>query len=141
MDTRSDPYTAGSDLVDRLCAGEDPELLAELFEARVERWLYPTPYGSGPFNDLLGYRFSRDAVPAPVAFALIHAAIRLVLKQVPGRRLEWAFDLLGGLARVSGTTELPLALATHWESLRRRATELPSDDLTWRYLCEWYRHA
>jgi hypothetical protein len=141
MSAADDPYEAESELVTVLCAGEDAELLADLFVARTGRWPYPTPYELAPFSDLFGYRRSRGAIPTPVAFALIPAAVQLVLAQEPGKRLEWAFELLGGLARASDTTELPPALATHWETLQLRAAALPSDDLTWRYLREWYRRA
>jgi len=141
MSAGDDPYAAESELVTLLCAGEDEKLLADLFAARAERWPYPTPYDLAPFSDLFGYRRSRGAIPAQVAFALIPAAVQLVFAQEPGKRLEWAFDLLGGLARASDTTELPPALATHWEPLQMRAATLPSDDLTWRYMREWYRRA
>jgi hypothetical protein len=141
MNASSDPYAAESELVARLCAGESTKLLADLFAARAKRWPYPTPYELEPFADLFGHRRSQDALPAPVAFALIPTAVGLILAEEAGARLEWAFDLLGGLARASDTTEVPAALAASWEGLRRRAATLPANDLTWGYLCEWYRHA
>ena len=141
MTAGDDPYVSESTLVDHLFAGDHPELLADLFAARAERWPYPTPYDLAPFADLFGYRRSRAAVPAPVAFALIPAAVRLLLDQEPGSRLEWAFDLLAGLAHASDTTQLPSELATQWESLRRRAAELPPNAPVWRSLQRWYRIA
>ena len=138
MSERGTLYEPETELVARIAAGERSELLEVLFESRTRRWRHPIVYVEcgtiGLFGDL------EQRASGAIAFGLIAAAIQIVFAQKDSDLRAMAFSLLSGLARSSGTTELPGVLAREWESLRGLAATLqPRDRIFWKELRKWYR--
>lgn len=116
----------------------DDAALPILFEERVREWPHPARHEElftvGLFSDL------ESALSPTRAFVLLGPATQIAVEVRASEHLDCALCLPSGLARQSGTTELPPALADAWPVIE---TAVESKDLTqsveWGSLRRWYR--
>ena len=83
------------------------QLAAAIGRGETPRYEHNECYTSGAFDGLLVHAFGQEAFELLVALAARHAQVQETPEALPSY-----FNLLGQVARQSGTTELPSALAT-----------------------------
>ncbi len=132
-----DIMNVGKDLVDEIRLNCKPELLKEIFNLRTVAWKYHQMSVEGGtfgiFDDLQNFKYS--------SFALIPAAIEIVLEQEDFELLTTALSLLCTCIEEADTTEMPAELSEKWRLLEDKVNEKRDDEsvLLWNRICKWYR--
>lgn len=132
-----DILNVGKDLADEIRLNCKPELLKKIFNLRTADWKYHQMSVEGGtigiFGDLQNFKYS--------SFALIPAAIEIVLTQEDSELFTTALSLLCTCIEESDTTEMPAELSEKWKLLENKVNENCNADslLFWNRICKWYR--
>jgi hypothetical protein len=130
-------FQFGNDELQALRQDATLQRLLSYFDARTSEWSYPIKcmelFTIGVFFDL-GAAFRNGQ-----ALDVLKLASQLPWDSFSDQRFLLALDLLGELATVSGTTQMPDELVQNWDAISSRAARLDPAYVAWEGLQRRYR--